>query len=709
MSKADENKMKIEDKIDPKQITFKVNKQSVLIWRRVLLLRYFLKLGDNDDIHVSWSDYDIKNKKVMIQDEKTTFKPTIPASNLAKSITQISVQGRKLVTITLYYTTHNCLVQGQVTQKWVRTEFKLLSEKIQEITKKGGSDVDEQINNIPLSTPFRDTDTETSNSENKSEDDNQTENIQSNENETSHANESNSSIPDEDILEAIHSIENDHIENSLALKNDFQSVQSVCSQILQLTQKLNLRMETIEQKVDKLHENENKIIEKLNDLEEKVNKNVEAPNENMMHDTTGDKQPDCLKFLDTIVELTSKISCLEQKFESIEVVQLNDILKAKSEIDVAKTDSNSDDTPNIHFATKTTEENREMANFQKEHEIQNNLDSLTKSRDNQLEIAVETHNRYDCLQQETAETQTSKCTDLSVTQDKIVNVTDTQTNKKEDECTDLWIIGSSVTKNIQPKLMYKHRTVKITTLQDKTINGAKNYIKSGNVKSKLMILQIGSNDLNKKTSNDVLQEMEDLILVCKQVIPQTKIILSEILPRFQPNFSWREIYETKRQEYNAGLKYVAQKYECNIIKSPFLNNEDVIDGIHPTVESGVPKLVRCYKNVTNGLLNVKRTNQNYNSNYPKYSKSHSYEFTQHVRKTPVQYKTQYDEGNRFDYTSRNKIWNENQDDSWNNRNALSYDYKHGFGDKTRIQSASDETPKQKQLKWVLKSLIEELC
>ena len=55
---------KVELKADSKQITFKVNKSSVLIWRRILLLRYFKKLRESVEANVSWSDYEINVREL---------------------------------------------------------------------------------------------------------------------------------------------------------------------------------------------------------------------------------------------------------------------------------------------------------------------------------------------------------------------------------------------------------------------------------------------------------------------------------------------------------------------------------------------------------------------------------------------------------------------------------------------------------------------
>lgn len=43
---------------DNKQITFELDKRSVLYWRRALLLRYFVQLGNETDFSIDWIDSD---------------------------------------------------------------------------------------------------------------------------------------------------------------------------------------------------------------------------------------------------------------------------------------------------------------------------------------------------------------------------------------------------------------------------------------------------------------------------------------------------------------------------------------------------------------------------------------------------------------------------------------------------------------------------
>ncbi|VDI71158.1 Hypothetical predicted protein [Mytilus galloprovincialis] len=157
--------------------------------------------------------------------------------------------------------------------------------------------------------------------------------------------------------------------------------------------------------------------------------------------------------------------------------------------------------------------------------------------------------------------------------------------------------------------MYNNKVVQVSTLGDNTISGAKSFIESSNVKAKVILLQIGSNNLNRKNPNEALNEFEDLLHSCRDYIPTAEIVIGEILPRFQSNLHWRKTYEEKRKEFNFGLKRMVEKYKCTLSRSPYITEHDVIDRIHITQELGLPKLVKSYKIAINKLLGLKEQTQ----------------------------------------------------------------------------------------------------
>lgn len=70
-------------------------------------------------------------------------------------------------------------------------------------------------------------------------------------------NDSNCSIADNDIVEALHVIENNHIEQTLSLKNDVQSVEIANNFIVETLQKLCIKLDNPEDEIEKSSKIEN--------------------------------------------------------------------------------------------------------------------------------------------------------------------------------------------------------------------------------------------------------------------------------------------------------------------------------------------------------------------------------------------------------------------------------------------------------------------
>ena len=59
--------------------------------------------------------------------------------------------------------------------------------------------------------------------------------------------------------------------------------------------------------------------------------------------------------------------------------------------------------------------------------------------------------------------------------------------------------------------MYRNKRVKITTLNDKTLNGAIEYVTTGNVSAKCVMFQIGSNDIGALDQETMIENFEQLV------------------------------------------------------------------------------------------------------------------------------------------------------------------------------------------------------
>ena len=527
---------------------------------------------------------------------------------------------------------------------------------------------------------------------------------------------SKDSLLDEDIIQALHTIENDHIDQSITLQNDIKSVLSTLQTLTEKVEVIEYRVQTVcNSGIDK----------RLKTLEEKVDVLISQRSSETFITTTQqekiDNKPDCASFIETIIELTSKISGLEHKFEILE----EDILEKLS-----STQEKTHDT-SINSIDKTKNEQEVKDKLQINVETSNKFEALVNLEDNTIqyntiqtgntqsneEKTVNTTDKHDkiCVERSSilhADEENEITPDKDESKQLHVHVG--RVNNYEHEV-DLWIIGSSITRNINPKLMYRNKLVRVTTLKDKTVNGAKNYIGTGKVQAKNLLLQIGSNDLNKKSPNEVLHEIEDLFNKCQSCIPGADIVIGEILPRFQNSLDWRHTYEAKRREINAGLKQISIQYNCSVTRSPYIKEEDVVDGIHLSVESGVPKLISAYKQVTNKLLGMKEHNNSRNYN-PKYNSSSSVHNTQYEPSSfQNEARPSYDQyslrtyNNMYNYHGKRlqdepyyKTDNQRRDELYNSEQT-----RYNQLDRSNMYANNDQSAQEK-LKYLLTVLMKDL-
>ena len=123
-----ENTM-VEPKTDPKQITFKLNTQSVLLWRRTFLLRYFLNLGEYHNTDVKWTDYDTKNHRLELNDEQAPFKWSIPHGSLYKDVKYHPV----IVIAFNFRVTVTASSQDQYELNLIRENLKIVNKRIMDM------------------------------------------------------------------------------------------------------------------------------------------------------------------------------------------------------------------------------------------------------------------------------------------------------------------------------------------------------------------------------------------------------------------------------------------------------------------------------------------------------------------------------------------------------------------------------------------------
>lgn len=116
-----------------------------------MIIRYFWDLGDNENVNVEWSDFNTKSSKFCLKDERHPFEEKLPHQALANIFVQIKTKDAKIITITLFYTTNRCLVQGNMCQEWIQKEFEQIRNTIDKSTKGSNrpKQFDKKIRKLP--------------------------------------------------------------------------------------------------------------------------------------------------------------------------------------------------------------------------------------------------------------------------------------------------------------------------------------------------------------------------------------------------------------------------------------------------------------------------------------------------------------------------------------------------------------------------------
>ncbi|CAG2251087.1 unnamed protein product [Mytilus edulis] len=178
--------------------------------------------------------------------------------------------------------------------------------------------------------------------------------------------------------------------------------------------------------------------------------------------------------------------------------------------------------------------------------------------------------------------------------------------------------SSSVVKDLRKNRIYRYKKTNITTLHDKTIRGASEFLLTGKLKANNIAFQVGSNDLEESTPEDVAKNMERLILDTQRLVPGSNIIINAILPRFYRNAHSSKTYESKRSKCNSMLSDLCNEYSLKFVKHENFVQFHFTDGIHLNQNDGIPLYVRNLKHVVNPLLGVINDQQNFeNHQFPR--------------------------------------------------------------------------------------------
>lgn len=197
----------------------------------------------------------------------------------------------------------------------------------------------------------------------------------------------------------------------------------------------------------------------------------------------------------------------------------------------------------------------------------------------------------------------------------------TSLNNDQYEDVDLLVIGTSNVNGLDPKLMYKYKKCVVETLQNKTIEGAKNFVIATKFRPKVTVLHVAGNSLTSNSAEKCATDMYDLILLCKETFgSNAKILISEVTPRTSP---WG--FTSKMERFNSLMREIMSNDKF-VIPHPTLQDprdKNYRDGIHYSAKYGVKELVKDIKRYCNGFLGLTEYTEYTERPKPKFNQEES--------------------------------------------------------------------------------------
>lgn len=169
---------------------------------------------------------------------------------------------------------------------------------------------------------------------------------------------------------------------------------------------------------------------------------------------------------------------------------------------------------------------------------------------------------------------------------------------------DLLIITSSIAKRVKGNRLYSYcdRTTSVKVLADKTVAGARAYIKATTWNPKVVHFFIGGNDLTTGTVSDVTKELELLLTETRVKFSSSDIIFSEILPR---ELNTDSDFNQKKDSVNDKMKVMCDpRSKLHFMQQRnLLDKSHRLDGVHLRNKS-LGLLVGNIKTIVNPLLGL---------------------------------------------------------------------------------------------------------
>ena len=173
---------------------------------------------------------------------------------------------------------------------------------------------------------------------------------------------------------------------------------------------------------------------------------------------------------------------------------------------------------------------------------------------------------------------------------------------------DVLIVGNSHTKKLISDRFYRNRKCWIKTLDEKNINGARDYIKTCQFKQKIVLYQVTSNDLVNNSVEYCLHILKLLIQETYERYPDCQIIFGTPLLRKLDTEAQTNEYNTKCEELItkiSDIEKIKLINHSNIKLCPefFVQEQDSPRIIHLS-SKGIGLMVRNFKKMLNPLLGL---------------------------------------------------------------------------------------------------------
>ena len=174
----------------------------------------------------------------------------------------------------------------------------------------------------------------------------------------------------------------------------------------------------------------------------------------------------------------------------------------------------------------------------------------------------------------------------------------------QNEAIDLLIVGTSNVKDIVPGKMFSSKKCVVQTLKEKTIKGATEFISTNKLRPKVAVFHVAGNSLAKTTTADCIDHMENLLSVCSDKMPDTKLFVSLPFARQLHSKDESTWYNSKRIAFNNAMIDRLGEGRTIVHHNISPNNRSrtiKTDGVHLS-EFGVRLFVRKVKSAINPLL-----------------------------------------------------------------------------------------------------------